>query len=144
MDDANAADISPDVEALARQADLVDVPPTPAGLPAPAPASDASVQIDECARELAPLLLLLGSMMSYAWPRVADVYTETTCNQTARACAPALIKAGWWKTGTDGAVYLVAAGALVSLAVQTKAAIDASKRDRPQTEQINEFQVPAS
>ena len=137
--------IPPDVEDLARQADAVALPPPAAGgAVAPEPGADAGLQADQCALELAPLLLLLGSMLSYAWPKCADVYSESACRQTARAVAPALIRAGWWTTGTDAAVYVVAAGALLSLGVQTKLAMDASRAPKPAADTLGDFEVPAT
>lgn len=125
LNEEQRAPLPADVDDLARQAELVDAPaPDAVAVPAgPDP------NIGQAADEISGLLLLLGSGLAMRWPRCADVYTEQACRRHGAAVAPALVRLGWWTPGTDVAVYVVAGVSVLSLAVATRDAIQASERD---------------
>jgi len=124
-DNDTQAPIPPELDELARQAEQIDAPA--ADMPAVPAGPDPG--IGQAADEISGLLLLLGSGLSMRWPRCSDVYTEQACRRHAAAVAPALVRLGWWTPGTDVAVYVVAGVSVVSLAVATRDAIQASERD---------------
>lgn len=111
-----------DLDQAAARADAAAAGPAPGGEFAGKEA-EPTVEPDpvaECAHVIAVQLLTLGKMASMRYPSLAPIYTVEACRETANDIAPALIKLGWWSSGSgDFVVYLKALGASFGLGMVT-------------------------